>query len=82
MAQIRTSVTLFKSRDHACTARLSNFCCSTHFVRREDVTYVSSALRTLLVSCAVKDTVYVGGYNETDKSGILSPMTAWRRKLT
>ena len=30
-------------------ARLSHFCCRTHFVRCDDVTYVSSALQTLSI---------------------------------
>ena len=32
-------------------ARLSHFCCRTHFVRRDDVAYVSSSLQTLSVVC-------------------------------
>ena len=39
-------------------ARLSHFCCCTHFVRRDDVTYVSSALQTLSVSCLQKNTLF------------------------
>ena len=63
-----------------------------------DVTYVSSALLTLSVVCRnggnaywkkfangpvfMTRTVYVGGYTETDTTGMLSPRTAWRQKLT
>ena len=38
-------------------ARLSHFCCRTHFVRRDHVTYASSALQTLSVSCLQKNTL-------------------------
>jgi len=40
-------------------ARLSHFCCRTHFVRRDDVTYVSSALQTLSVSCLQKNILFM-----------------------
>ena len=40
-------------------ARLSHFCCRTHFVRRDDVTYVSSALQTLSISCLQKNILFM-----------------------
>ena len=52
-------VTLLTSRDLTCEARLSHFCCRTHFVRRDDVTYVSSALQTLSVSCLQKNILFM-----------------------
>ena len=39
-------------------ARLSYFCC-THFVRRDDVTYVSSALQTLSISRLQKNILFI-----------------------
>jgi len=52
-------------------------------LRRDNVTYMSSALQTLSVSCLQKKhTVYVGDYTETDTTEMLSPPTAWRQKLT
>ena len=38
---------------------LSHFCCRTHFVRHDDVTYVSSALQTLSVSCLQKNILFM-----------------------
>ena len=40
-------------------ARFSHFCYRTHFVRRDDVTYVSSALQTLSVSCLQKNILFM-----------------------
>jgi len=40
-------------------ARLSHFCCHKHFVRRDDVTYVSSALQTLSASCLHKNILFM-----------------------
>jgi len=40
-------------------ARRSHFCCRTHFVRRDDVTYVSSALQTLSVICLQKNILFM-----------------------
>jgi len=39
--------------------RLSRFCCRTHFLRRDNVTYVPSALQTLSVCCLQKNILFM-----------------------
>ena len=40
-------------------ARLSHFCRRTHFVRRDYITYVSSVLQTLSVSCLQENILFM-----------------------
>ena len=58
-------------------ARFSHFCCRTHFVRRDRLECSSDVISQLF---AEKHTVYVGGYTETDMTGMSSPSTVWRQK--
>jgi len=81
MTQIHTSVTLLTSRDHTCQ-HASQISVVAHISR--DVT--TWPCRVLFGRCyqlfAEKHTVYVAGYTETGTTGMLSPTTAWRHKLT
>jgi len=85
MVQIHTSVTLLTSRDLTWSSGRSRASTPLTFL-------LSHTFRETWPKCRVlfrryqlfaeKHTVYVGGYPETDTTGMLSPPTAWRQKLT
>ena len=62
-------------------ASLSHFCCRTQFVRRDGVTYVSSALQTLSVVCR-KTYCLCRQLHWNQHEWNFSPSTAWGQKPT